>query len=83
MKGSLVITPYGTIEVVRKDCVAITIVKVRRYRKYHGKHYEANSYAHIEHRSIPKFEQVVKSNCGGWADPVASYDLDGNTIVLK
>lgn len=83
MKGDLVNTPYGTIKVVRKDSVAITVVKVRRYKKYHGEHYEANSFAHIEHKKMPTHLQIVKSNCGGWADPVASYDLDGNTIDLK
>ena len=75
-------TPYGIVKIVRKDCIAITVVKVRRRRKYHGVIYEANEYAHIEHRKIPRFIQVVKSNCGGWADPVATYDLYGNCIQL-
>lgn len=76
-------TKYGLIQTVRKDCVAITVVKMRRRRKYYGKYYEANEYAHIEHKRVPRLLTTVKSNCGGWADPVESYDLCGNIIPLK
>ena len=76
-------TPYCNVTPVRKDCLAITIVKVRRRKKYHGIWYEAQEFAHIEHKKIPKFKSLVRSNCGGWADPVATYDLDGNEIALK
>lgn len=76
-------TRFGIVRIVRKDCVAVTIVKMRRRKKYHGKYYEANEYAHIEHKRIPRLLMTVKSNCGGWADPVESYDLSGNIIPLK
>jgi hypothetical protein len=76
-------TKYRLVKTVRKDCVAITIVKMRRGKKYHGAYYDANEYAHIEHKKIPKLAIVVKSNCGGWADPVETYDLNGNVIYLK
>ncbi len=56
---------------------------MRRGKKYHGAYYDANEYAHIEHKKIPKLAIVVKSNCGGWADPVETYDLNGNVIYLK
>lgn len=76
-------TRFGQIRIVRKDSVAITVVKMRRRKKYHGIHYEANDFAHIEHKKMPRLLTIVKSNCGGWADPIESYDLEGNVIPLK
>lgn len=80
---TLINTRFGLIKTVRKDCVAITVVKMRRGKRYHGKSYEANEYAHIEHKRTPRLLITVKSNCGGWADPIETYDLDGNIISLK
>lgn len=75
-------TEYGDFETVRKDVVAITIVKIKRSVTHHRKRFATNELTHIEHRKQPKLFVLVQGNCGGWAIPLATYDLDGNVIEL-
>jgi hypothetical protein len=79
----IVTTPHGDIRVVRHNTIAITLVRTRRSIRYHNINYEAKAVAHIEHQKIPKSLLVVKSNCAGWGDPIATYDLRGCEIHLK
>jgi hypothetical protein len=78
-----VITPLGIYKVIRKDAIAITVVKVKRRITHHRTRYLANDITHIEHRKVPRHLYRVKSNCGGWAVPLATYYLDGTEIKLK
>ncbi len=74
-KGKIVTTPHGDIVIIRKDVVAISIVKVRHAVIHHKKRCIKDDVVHIEHRKIPSY-----FNCNGWSDYIASYDLNGNEI---
>ena len=84
LQGAMIIkTEYGDFEIVRKDVVAITIVKIKRPVTHHRKRFATNELTHIEHRKQPKSFVLVQGNCGGWATPLQTYDLKGNKIDLK
>lgn len=83
MKGQKVETEYGVFEIIRKDAVAITVVKTKRPISHHYVAYNRNEITHIEHRKIPKFFVRVQSNCGGWGVPLGTFDLNGNIIELR
>jgi len=75
-------TKFGDFATVRKDVVAITVVRVRRKCSHHYKQLNIGDLSHIEHRKIPRLFVVVQGNCGGWATPLATYDLNSNEIEL-
>ena len=74
-KGKIVTTPHGDITIIRKDVVAISIIKVRHAVIHHKKRRIKDDITHIEHIKIPLY-----FNGNGWSDYIASYDLDGNEI---
>lgn len=83
LQGTMIIkTEHGDFTTVRKDVVAITVVRVRRKSRHHYKSLDVGDLTHIEHRKMPRLFVVVQSNCGGWATPLATYNLNGDKIEL-
>ena len=76
-------TELGTFRVIRKDAVAITVVKVRRTVRHHRKRWDKDDVTHVEHRKIPSYRSKVVSNSGSWNEIIATYTLDGKRITLK
>ena len=75
----MVKTPYGEFEIIRKDCVAISVVEVRHSVTHHRVKFSDGDITHIEHRKIPKYKSIANTS---WCKHIATYDLDGNEIEL-
>lgn len=78
----IVKTPYGVYQIVRKDAVAITVIRVKRKVRYHRTNWEPGAIIHMEHNKIPRYLHRVKSKCSLWADPIRSYTIEGDPIEL-
>jgi len=75
-------TELGVFPIIRKDAIAITVVKVRRKVRHHRKWLDRDDITHVEHRKIPSYRSKVVSNSGGWNEIIATYTLDGKRIKL-
>ena len=76
----LIRTPHGNFETIRKDTVAISVVRIRRPVRHHGTSLDKGDITFIEHRRVP--------TCGGkfafssWAKYIATFDVNSNEIKL-
>lgn len=78
----IVITPHGDFKTIRKDVVAISVLKTKRIVLHHRKRFQVGEVTHVEHRKIPKFISRVKCNFGSWGEWIATYDVHGNELEL-
>lgn len=72
----IVATPHGKFKIIRKDTVAISVIRILRAVRHHYRPYEAGDLGHVEHRKWPPTNPTL----GPWAEYVATYDLKGNEI---
>ena len=76
-------TPYGEFKLVRKDVVAISVVRPKHRVRHHRIEVTSDELTHIEHRRVPADLHQFAAGTGGWAHYIATYDLDGNPIELS
>lgn len=74
-------TPHGVFTIVRKDTVAISVIKIKRQVRHHRKLCEIGELSHLEHRKIPPSGYFLRFPT--WAEHVASYALDGIQLELQ
>ena len=79
----IVKTSFGEFRIVRRDTVAISVVKAKRECIHHRKRLYLGDLAHIEHRKMPKLVCQAKTSVCGWAEWIALFDLEGNQILLE
>jgi hypothetical protein len=70
-------TPYGTFRPRRHNCVAISVMRVKRTIFSQGKVRQRGEFSFIEHRKWPK--QVGNTY---WAWYCTTYDREGRRLVL-
>jgi len=74
----IISTQYGDFRIIRKDTVAISIVKAKRQVRHHRKLVEQGEVTHIEHRRVP----VTCPACGAVSPPSPSWTHHIDTIIL-
>ena len=76
-------TLYGDFNIIRKDAVAMSVIRMRHDVRHHRKIWKEGDISHVEHRRIPTNVQDVKLNLAAWATHIATFDLKGNMIKLE
>ena len=75
-------TPHGAFTTIRKDTIAISVIRIRRHVRHHRILWDEGDITFVEHRRVPTNVHDAKLGFASWATYVATFDLNGNEIKL-
>jgi hypothetical protein len=79
----IVETKHGSFSIVRKGAVAISAVRCKHRVRHHRVWREEGDIVHVEHRKKPTCLVDTKQIANGWGQWLATYDMQGNRIILS